>query len=459
MVAPTLLDYAQSTWTGVSTGSEVTADLDWAASGDLVLCLGATEDNTRTLNTPTATGLTFAAMTGLPTNTGSSCKVYGWKATAAGNNNSVVTATGDGSSAARGISAWAFSGSDGIENPVVNVGTGLTVSVAVQQADSTVCMVLADWNATTDVAVTTTPAGGTVRQINNVPGVATFAVVEWTGQAAGTRAYGLTAWTGTGTVSKAAVEVRGSAGSSPGAVTLTPAEAAFSAVAVSPVPVPGAVTLVPAVAAFSAVAAAAVPGAVTVVLTPASIAGQAVSLSPVPGAVTVPLTPALLTSAATPIAAVPQPVTVALVPAVASFTVPAVAPVPGAVTVALTAASATLSAVPVGVGSTGAVALTPAVAALSARPLTATPGAVTVLLAPAVLSPEARPLTATPGAVTVALAPAVLTASGVPFAFGVFEQPGSITSDSREVTSLSSVDGSAVAGGLTSDVQLQGGIE
>lgn len=214
MTAPTLLDYAESTWTGVSTGSEVTDDLDWNASGDRVVVLGCTEDNSRLLSTPTATGLTFAALTGLPTNSASSCRAYGWEATAGGNGNSAITAASDGSSAARGISAWAFSGSSGLGTPVVAVSAALTVNVTTS-ADSSVVMVLGDWNATTDVAVTTVPTGGTIREATNVSGVATFLVVEWHNQAVGTRAYGVSAWTGTGTISKAAVEVLGTAGGGP----------------------------------------------------------------------------------------------------------------------------------------------------------------------------------------------------------------------------------------------------
>lgn len=216
MAAPTLLDYAESNWTDAASTSEVTDDLDWSGSGDIVVALGATEDNGNTLGTPTATGLTFAAMSGSPTNTGSSCKAYAWSATASSNSNSTVTSTTDGATAGRGIAAWAWSGSAGLGTPVVDVGTGITVNVTVAQ-DSAVVMVLADWNATADVTVTTVPAGGTIREANTPGGGGrcTFLVVEWQAQSAGTRAYGVSAWTGTGTVSKIAVEVQGTASGTP----------------------------------------------------------------------------------------------------------------------------------------------------------------------------------------------------------------------------------------------------
>lgn len=209
MAAPTLLDYATSDWTDSSTSTETTDDLDWSAAGDIIVVLGATEDNGLAMATPTGTGITLAALSGLPTSTGSSAKVYGWSATAAADGNTVLTSA-NGASGARGVSAWAYSGSGGLGTPVINVGASITVSATVAQ-DSSVVMVLADWNATADVTVDTVPAGGTIRQANQVSGLATFLVIEWAGQAAGTRSYGVANWTGTGTVSKAAVEVQGTA--------------------------------------------------------------------------------------------------------------------------------------------------------------------------------------------------------------------------------------------------------
>lgn len=210
MAAPTLRDYVESNYTDSGTSETSGAALDWSAAGDLVVALGMTEDNTRTLSTPAATGLTFAAMSGSPTNTSSSCKGYAWSATAAGSGSQTVTAATDGGAAKRGISVWAWGGSDGLGTPVVNVGTGKTVSVTVVGPDSTVVMILGDWDATSDVTFTTVPAGGTVREAVSNAGTATFIVIEWTNQAAGTRSYGVdTDWTGTGTITKLAVEVKG----------------------------------------------------------------------------------------------------------------------------------------------------------------------------------------------------------------------------------------------------------
>jgi hypothetical protein len=443
MAAPTLLDYAQSNFTDVVATVETTADLDWAASGDRILALGMTEDNGVAMATPTGTGITLAALSGVPTNVGSRCKGYGWSATASGNGNTVLTST-NGASGARGVASWAFSGSDGFGTPVTDTGAGITVSVTVAQADSTVCMILGDWNATTDVAVTTTPAGGTVRQIN-ATAVATFAVVEWTNQAVGTRSYGLASWTGTGNVTKVAVEVLGS-GASPGAVTLTPVTVALTATALT-----------------------VAPAAPTLALTPATIAGQAVALSPAAAPVTVSLTPVVLSIVPTPIAAAPV---VTLTPVVVNL---APRPLTLTATVALTAASATLTPVPLSLGSAGAVTLTPAVAALSARPLTLTP---VHALTPVLLALSARPLTPVPGAPTVALTPVLLALTaqpltpaaivagavsltpvllalaGVPLLFGSQNEPGSMASDIRQASQL--FTGREPVGSLSSDAAPMG---
>ena len=60
MAAPTLNSTTSSTYTDASSASE-TVVISWSA-GDVIVVLGATEDSTRTLNTPTATGLTFSSI-------------------------------------------------------------------------------------------------------------------------------------------------------------------------------------------------------------------------------------------------------------------------------------------------------------------------------------------------------------------------------------------------------------
>lgn len=211
MAAPTPLDYAASTFTGVGT-SEVTADVDWAGNGNLILALLITEDQGVTAGTPTATGLTFSALSGSPTNTANSCKGYGWSATASADGNSAITSTLNSNQSA-GMSAWAFADHGGLGGIAIPTPAASAVaSLTVQGPNSTVVAILGDWNATTDVTVTTEPTGGTVREAVSISGNATFLVVEWTNQAAGTRNYGVTAWTGTGTITRVVAEVKGLAG-------------------------------------------------------------------------------------------------------------------------------------------------------------------------------------------------------------------------------------------------------
>lgn len=207
MTAPTLLSYVESTWSGTASSETTATAATWNASGDRVIVLGITEDNGETINTPTATGLTFAALSGLPTNSASSCKGYGWSATATGSGSSTITASTSIGIAA-GIAGWAFSGVNAIVVPTPVISAALTVTITVAQ-DSSVLLALGDWNATTDVTVDPTPGDGTVREATMVSGRASFYIAEWHNQAAGTRAYGLTNWTGTGTITKVPVEVQG----------------------------------------------------------------------------------------------------------------------------------------------------------------------------------------------------------------------------------------------------------
>jgi hypothetical protein len=207
--APTLLDYASSAY--ASGSPRVTDDLDWMANGDRIISLCATEDNGVLQGTPSATGLTLAALSGTPTNTASSCKAYGWSATASGDGNSTLSSTQSGNSGSAGLSAWAFKDSASLGTAVVAVSTALVNSVTVED-NSSVVMVLADWNAAVASAPVLTPAGGILRVNTNVNGAATFLVAEWHAQTAGTRNYGVSSgWSGTGTVSKIATEVKGTA--------------------------------------------------------------------------------------------------------------------------------------------------------------------------------------------------------------------------------------------------------
>lgn len=216
MAAPTLSDYQQSTWTGTSGASEVTATVTWSA-GDLIIVVGATENETETLNLPTATGLTFSAVQA-SAGTEDTCNIYVWKATAAGSGSGAITSTIGGGTVARGIAAFVYSGSDGTgATGSIDKSAAKVVSLIRASDNSAALVVMGDWNAVGDVTVTASPAsGGTQRVAANVPGAADFFVFSWTDQgAAGTTSYGIASHTGTVQMTGIALEIKGAAGGHP----------------------------------------------------------------------------------------------------------------------------------------------------------------------------------------------------------------------------------------------------
>lgn len=209
LTPPTLSDYKASNWTDVVTTAEVTSSLTWSA-GNLIVVVGMTEDNGYTLNTPTASGLTFSLVTS--SNTAGTCKVYVWQATAGSSGSGAVTSTtSDGSDRARGISAFAYSGSGGIGNTgAITNSAAKTISLIRSQDNSAVINAMGDWNAVNDTAVTGTPSGSTLRQADFVSARATFFVLDWPDQGtAGTTSYGITDHTGTVAMTGFAIEVKG----------------------------------------------------------------------------------------------------------------------------------------------------------------------------------------------------------------------------------------------------------
>ena len=211
MAAPTLESQTGSTFNDAGT-TETTGTLTWSA-GARVVVVGLTADNTQTLGTPTATGLTFSAVSGFPTNTASTCKGYVWEATAGSSGSGAISSTGGGGAPnVRGIFAWSFTGSDGIGNTASSTtGTGTTVDLTRSGANSAVAWGGADWGATNDVVVSPTPGGGTERVAVNDAGDYTAFVFDWADQgAAGTTSYGITGFAAGNTFTKLAVEILGS---------------------------------------------------------------------------------------------------------------------------------------------------------------------------------------------------------------------------------------------------------
>lgn len=213
MAEPTLIDYQQSTWTDNSGGasSETTPSMSWN-SGDVVLVVGATEDQSSNLATPTSTGsgLSFSLLTSA--NGVNNTRAYMWSATASATSSGTISSAGD-NAGARGIAAFIFRSSDGLGTPQSIEGlTDKTISLTRTGANSHVVAVLADWNAVSDTTVDATPTG-TVRVAAEVAGRATFFVTSYGDQGGtGTTSYGITNHTGTVDMSGIVVEILGTSG-------------------------------------------------------------------------------------------------------------------------------------------------------------------------------------------------------------------------------------------------------
>jgi hypothetical protein len=225
MAAPTLVDYQQSNWADSVSTSEVTPTVTWQA-GDFLVVLGATEDNaSATLNTPTATGLTFAAVTGTPTNTANQTKLYAWTATAASSSSGAVTGSNsDGTGRARGIAVFVYRGSGGLGNKAVATGLGATTTQSLVRgsSNSAVVQVWGDWSAGTGTTVTWTPSGQTQRIAQFISGVASFFVANWGDQGSpGTTSYGFSGGNGTA-FSAITLEITGSTSATSFIVMPTP---------------------------------------------------------------------------------------------------------------------------------------------------------------------------------------------------------------------------------------------
>ncbi len=206
--APTLTDYQQSTWSD-NISTEVTASITWS-TGSVIVVMAMTADNASTLATPTAVGLTFAQILA-PTNDANSCKGYAWVATAAGAGSGAITSVTDLGTAGRGMSAFVFSGSNGIGASSADAALGATTTKSLTRsfANSFVVQAWGDWNAVNDVAVTWTPTGQTERVAQFVSTQGTFFVANWGDQgAAGATSYGFSGFAG-GDMTAVTVEVRG----------------------------------------------------------------------------------------------------------------------------------------------------------------------------------------------------------------------------------------------------------
>lgn len=199
--------YAGNSTATDSTAGESVAGVTWNA-GDDIYVIGITADASITFTgVPTATGLVFSALAGSPTTATTACKMYAWKATAAAGGTQTVSATG--SANVKVIAVWVASGTAGtgaIAFASVNGTTTTTGNLTLTGSGSVVIWGGGDFNATNDTTVAAVPVGGTQRMATFVTTQDTVFAFDWTGQNAGTTAYGISGFAG-GTFSKVAIEI------------------------------------------------------------------------------------------------------------------------------------------------------------------------------------------------------------------------------------------------------------
>lgn len=207
----------QSAVSAVAQGSttRTTASMSWTI-GDWVVVLGMTSDNGTTLGTPTTTGtgLSFAAIGSTPTNAASSCKGYAWSCQASASSSGTISCTRGGSVFNAVITAFVYSGSDGIGNVSVSAALGATTTQSLTRsgANSAVVQIWGDFNAVNDVTVTWTPSGETQHHAQRVVGNYTDFSASWGDQSsAGTTSYGFSGFAG-GDMTAITVEILGSSG-------------------------------------------------------------------------------------------------------------------------------------------------------------------------------------------------------------------------------------------------------
>lgn len=189
--------YQEIAYTSTGNTALTFASITWLTN-DLVIVWGVCEDTgARTLGTPTVAGLTFSLLAGFPLAAGSNTWVAGWQATAAAGGSGTVSTTPTGNTAQHvGAGLWQWRGHDGIGViGAVQAGAATaTVSLTVS-ANSGVCGVWGDWNATA-AGGTGTPTVNVEREDAVEAGAYSVWSADWLAQAAGTRGYGRTSATG-----------------------------------------------------------------------------------------------------------------------------------------------------------------------------------------------------------------------------------------------------------------------
>jgi len=202
--APTLIQYAETTWTG--TGAKNITGVAWNA-GDLIVVIAGTEVGTSAAAAPTNANLSFAPGTAIGADS-THCWANTWTATAA-SSQTAQTIANAGILNEWGMAVWVFRGSGGAGVRATDVTTALTVSLARGGANSLVVFGGFDFNAVATTGYSFTPTVAHDRQHLQDGSFYSIYVADFGDQGgAGTTSYGIAGVT-TGTFSKIALEIKG----------------------------------------------------------------------------------------------------------------------------------------------------------------------------------------------------------------------------------------------------------
>lgn len=206
-IPPTLVDSDEvSDWQGTGT-SKSTGSVSWQ-TGDRIIVIGGIGDESSTLGTPTASGLSFSLLALTNNPSGNFCDAWVWMATAGSNGSGVINGSKTSGGSGWGLFVIVVRGSEGTATEAVNTSTTKTISLNRSQAESAVLYCAFDWSASSATA-TFTP-GGAISLKNEKEGSSyTCHIGYWPDQdAAGSTNYGVTS-SSSGSFAKIAIEILG----------------------------------------------------------------------------------------------------------------------------------------------------------------------------------------------------------------------------------------------------------
>jgi hypothetical protein len=210
MPAPSLIAYAETTWTTAATTLTAGA-ISWL-SGDLVVIMSVNEDAVATISVADQFGLTLVNGGRVGTS-GVTCEANSWSAVASSNQTSVQLVATASVVRQYGIGIWVWRNHNGIGNRATDITTAKTVSLTRAGANSCVCGVQGDFSAAATTGYSFTPTVANDRQHSNSVQYS-FYVADWGDQGGtGSTSYGTSGETSTGTFAKIALEITGLPGS------------------------------------------------------------------------------------------------------------------------------------------------------------------------------------------------------------------------------------------------------